>query len=110
MQDWGFDDPFSEDTPELFTQAASSGVSPSGELKYPYNVIALLREERDNLIRLRNTEKGRIKICEREESSWKRNRMQYRNNLKNINISIIEANEKIKNELDKIDDLTEEDI
>tara|TARA_Y100001938_G_C7844701_1_gene307828 strand:- start:141 stop:503 length:363 start_codon:yes stop_codon:yes gene_type:complete len=83
---------------------------PSGELQYPYNVIALLREERDDLIKLRKEEKNKIKICEREEARWKQNRMQYRNSLKNINIDIIESNEKIKAELDKIDDLTEEDV
>tara|TARA_R100000008_G_scaffold86760_1_gene81427 strand:- start:657 stop:944 length:288 start_codon:yes stop_codon:yes gene_type:complete len=88
----------------------SGSPEPSGQLQFPYNVLALLREERDKLIKDRNTQKGRIKICEKEEARWKQNRMAYRNNLKNININIIEANSKIKEELDRMDDLAEEDI
>ena len=82
----------------------------SSGVVHPYYGSNILREERDDLIKLRKEEKNKIKICEREEARWRQNRMQYRNILKNINIDIIESNEKIKAELDKIDDLTEEDV
>ena len=90
--------------------AASGNHTPSGSgnKNYPYNVLKILREERDALVNQRNHRKQKIKFCEGQENIWKEQRLKVRDELIEINQTIIEANVKIKIELEKINDIAEQ--
>tara|TARA_Y100001973_G_C5201298_1_gene337887 strand:- start:3598 stop:3879 length:282 start_codon:yes stop_codon:yes gene_type:complete len=81
--------------------------SGSGNKNYPYNVLKILREERDNLVNQRNHRKQKMKFCEDQEDIWKQQRLKFREELIGINESIIDANIQIKIEIEKINDIAE---
>jgi len=77
-------------------------IPPSGNR---YAKLIELRIERDKLINERNHIKSRIELCEGQEKIWRDGRRKFGQELKDVNQNIIEHNENIKLEMERINNL-----
>lgn len=73
-------------------------IPPSGK----YSNLIELRIERDKLINERHHIKSRIGLCEGQEKIWKDQRGKFGKELKNVNQKIINYNEDIRFEMQRI--------
>ena len=67
-----------------------------------YAKLIELRIERDKLVNERNHIKSRIELCEGQEKIWRDGRRKFGQELKGVNQNIIEHNENIKLEMNRI--------
>jgi len=67
-----------------------------------YAKLIDLRIERDKLLNERNHIKSRIGLCEGQEKIWKDQRREFGKELKNVNQEIINYNEDIRFEMQRI--------